>query len=59
MHGQVASGSIKPGDQIRVLPSGRTTNVSRIVTRDGESLGDALVREGLAETWQGRRGSWC
>ena len=31
----------------------------RTVTRQGESLGAALVREGLAETWQGRRGSWC
>jgi micrococcal nuclease len=31
----------------------------RTVTRGGESLGAALVREGLAETWQGRRGSWC
>src|SRR5688500_1361096 len=31
----------------------------RTVTRHGESLGAELVREGLAETWQGRRGSWC
>lgn len=31
----------------------------RIVTRGGESLGDVLVDEGLAETWKGRRGSWC
>ena len=31
----------------------------RTVTRQGESLGAALVREGLAETWQGRRGDWC
>jgi len=31
----------------------------RTVTRDGASLGAVLVREGLAETWQGRRGSWC
>ena len=31
----------------------------RTVTRGGESLGAALVREGLAETWLGRRGSWC
>ncbi len=31
----------------------------RVVTRKGESLGAALVDEGLAETWQGRRGSWC
>jgi len=31
----------------------------RTVTRDGESLGAALVREGLAEEWKGRRGNWC
>ena len=31
----------------------------RTVTRRGESLGAALVREGLAEAWSGRRGSWC
>jgi len=31
----------------------------RTATRDGASLGDALVREGLAEEWRGYRGSWC
>jgi len=31
----------------------------RTVTRGGESIGARLVREGLAEEWQGRRGSWC
>jgi len=31
----------------------------RTVARDGESLGDMLVDEGLAEVWKGRRGSWC
>ncbi len=31
----------------------------RIVTRGGDSLGATLVAEGLAEEWQGRRGSWC
>jgi endonuclease YncB( thermonuclease family) len=31
----------------------------RTVTRGGESLGLTLVREGLAEPWHGRRGSWC
>ena len=31
----------------------------RIVTRDGRSLGDALVAEGLARTWTGRREPWC
>lgn len=31
----------------------------RTVTRGGESLGGVLVGEGLAERWQGFRGSWC
>ncbi|WP_225205481.1 thermonuclease family protein [Novosphingobium huizhouense] len=31
----------------------------RVVMRDGESLGLALEREGLAERWKGRRGDWC
>lgn len=31
----------------------------RTVTRGGRSLGEELVAEGLAERWQGRRGSWC
>lgn len=31
----------------------------RIVTRNGRSLGDQLVAEGLARTWPGRREPWC
>lgn len=31
----------------------------RVVTRDGRSLGDQLVVEGLARTWTGRREPWC
>lgn len=31
----------------------------RIVTRDGRSLGDQLVAEGLARTWTGHREPWC
>jgi micrococcal nuclease len=31
----------------------------RVLPRDGESLGEVLVREGYAETWKGYRGSWC
>lgn len=30
-----------------------------VITRNGESLGDVLVEEGLAEEWQGSRRSWC
>jgi micrococcal nuclease len=31
----------------------------RVLLRDGQSLGDILVREGLARTWTGRREPWC
>lgn len=34
--GLIASGMVRPGDAVRVLPSGKTTTVSRIVTRDGD-----------------------
>ena len=31
----------------------------RVLIRDGRSLGDILVKEGLARTWTGRRQPWC
>lgn len=31
----------------------------RVLVRDGRSLGDRLVAEGLARTWTGRREPWC
>jgi bifunctional enzyme CysN/CysC len=34
--GQVAGGAVRPGDQVRVLPSGRTTKIARIVTLNGD-----------------------
>ena len=34
--GTIAGGSVKPGDRIRVQPSGRESTVSRIVTADGD-----------------------
>ncbi|HEV3181032.1 MAG TPA: sulfate adenylyltransferase subunit CysN [Steroidobacteraceae bacterium] len=34
--GQIVSGSVKPGDRIRALPSGRESRVGRIVTADGD-----------------------
>ncbi|MFN3458846.1 MAG: sulfate adenylyltransferase subunit CysN, partial [Novosphingobium sp.] len=34
--GLVATGSVKPGDEIRVLPSGKTSKVTRVVTLDGD-----------------------
>jgi bifunctional enzyme CysN/CysC len=34
--GQVASGSVRPGDRVRVLPSGREAQIARIVTAGGD-----------------------
>ncbi len=34
--GKIASGSVAPGDEVRILPSGKTSTVSRIVTFDGD-----------------------
>jgi bifunctional enzyme CysN/CysC len=34
--GLIATGSVKPGDAIRVLPSGKTSTVTRVVTLDGD-----------------------
>ena len=31
----------------------------RIAMREGNSIGDQLVREGLARPWTGRRQPWC
>ncbi len=31
----------------------------RALIRDGRSLGDMLVQEGLARTWTGAREPWC
>ena len=34
--GSIAGGTIRPGDRVRVQPSGRESTVARIVTRDGD-----------------------
>jgi endonuclease YncB( thermonuclease family) len=31
----------------------------RVIERDGRSVGDTLVAEGLARRWDGARRSWC
>lgn len=34
--GQIATGRIAPGDDVRILPGGKMTSISRIVTQDGD-----------------------
>ena len=45
--GTLAAGSVRPGERVAVLPSGRTSAVARIVTRDGDlesaGAGDAVT----------------
>jgi bifunctional enzyme CysN/CysC len=44
--GQIATGAVKPGDAIRVLPSGKTSTISKIVTLDGE-LSEAVAGQSV------------
>jgi len=34
--GLIATGTVAPGDEVRVLPSGKTSTISRIVTMEGD-----------------------
>jgi bifunctional enzyme CysN/CysC len=47
--GQIVGGSIKPGDPIRVLPSGQASTVARIVTMDGD-LDEAVAGQSVTIT---------
>jgi bifunctional enzyme CysN/CysC len=40
--GQIASGSVRAGERVRVLPSGRESEVARIVTADGVLLASEI-----------------
>ncbi|AJR23650.1 MULTISPECIES: sulfate adenylyltransferase subunit CysN [Sphingobium] len=44
--GQIATGTIRKGDAIRVLPSGKTSTVSRIVTLDSD-LDEAVAGQSV------------
>ncbi|MGC5797033.1 sulfate adenylyltransferase subunit CysN [Sphingomonas sp. NFX23] len=44
--GQIAAGTIKPGDAIRVLPGGKTSTISRITTLDGD-LDEAVAGQSV------------
>ena len=44
--GLIATGAVKPGDAIRVLPSGKTTTVSRVVTQGG-NLDEAVAGQSV------------
>ncbi|MGH7023537.1 MAG: sulfate adenylyltransferase subunit CysN [Caulobacteraceae bacterium] len=47
--GQIASGTVRPGDLVRILPSGRASTIARIVTRDGD-LPEAVAGQSVTLT---------
>jgi len=47
--GQLVSGTVRQGDPVRVLPSGRESTVARIVTADGD-LEEAVAGESITLT---------
>ncbi|MGR4893021.1 sulfate adenylyltransferase subunit CysN [Sphingopyxis sp. LARHCG72] len=47
--GQLASGKVRSGDAVRILPSGKTTTVDRIVTLDGD-LDEAVAGQSVTLT---------
>ena len=48
--GQISAGSVRPGDAIRVLPSGKTTFVKTIATFDGD-LDQAVAGQSVTLTF--------
>ena len=49
--GQIAAGSVGPGSEVRVVPSGRTTRIERIVTMSG-NLDEAVAGQSVTVTFE-------
>jgi bifunctional enzyme CysN/CysC len=47
--GMIVGGSVHPGDRVQVLPSGRETTVSRLVSADGD-LAEAVAGQSITVT---------
>jgi bifunctional enzyme CysN/CysC len=47
--GTIVAGTVRPGDAVRIQPSGRVTQVARIVTKDGD-LEEAIVGQSITLT---------
>ena len=47
--GQIAGGAVRPGDRVRVLPSGTESTVERVVTFDGD-LDEAIAGQSVTIT---------
>ncbi|QDM41454.1 sulfate adenylyltransferase subunit CysN [Altererythrobacter sp. TH136] len=48
--GLIATGTVRPGDAVRVLPSGKTTTIARIVSLDGD-LAQAVAGQSVTLTF--------
>ena len=44
--GLISAGSVKPGDAVRILPSGKTSTVTNIVTKEGD-LSEAVAGQSI------------
>jgi bifunctional enzyme CysN/CysC len=47
--GQIVGGAVRPGDRVRIVPSGRESTVARIVTADGD-LDEAVAGQAITLT---------
>ncbi|WP_213979781.1 sulfate adenylyltransferase subunit CysN [Sphingomonas sp. dw_22] len=47
--GLISSGTVRPGDAVRILPSGKTSSIARIVTMDGD-LNEAVAGQSVTLT---------
>lgn len=53
---------ISAAHEVSTEPVGRIDTYGRTIARvliDGRDLGEALIAEGLARPWRGRRQPWC
>jgi bifunctional enzyme CysN/CysC len=47
--GQISRGALRPGDAVKIMPSGRETTVARLVTKDGD-LAEAVAGQSITIT---------
>ena len=47
--GQISRGTLRPGDAVKIMPSGRETTVARLVTKDGD-LVEAVAGQSITVT---------
>ena len=52
--GLVSDGAVKPGDQVRIVPGGKTSTVKSIVVMPSGASADSAVGDGLAEAVAGQ-----